>query len=450
VYQPVIKPLAIKNIVTCKSILLVFVLLLLNTSIFAQKTSQKRKQLENERKTLLARIGETKKVIAENKQKENTKLTELKAINAQIKTREKVINNIGQEIFEISVEVNESKTTIDTLKAQLAKLKKDYANNMVAIYKNKNNLNDLAFIFNAEGFNDAYKRIKYLDKLSEYKQLQARLIVNIQKSIEDEINNMLQVKKQSEQLYTVKEVEKKELEVDKKVETKVLTDLQKKQKVLQEEQAQNERNFQKLSQKISDLIQKEIEVARSREEERRRIVNEKSDVERAKLIAENKKKGIETKPETKKVPESTLSPDDLLTNTNFENMKNRLPWPVNNGYIAEGFGTHQHPTLKAVYTTNNGINIACKIETTVRSVFKGKVKAIFEVPGMEKIILVKHGEYFTVYAKLENVQVKIGQEINVGDVLGTVFTFELEQKTEIHFEIFKGKKALNPEAWLKN
>ena len=263
-YQPVIKPLATKYIIASKSLLLIVILLLLNTSVFAQKTSQKRKQLENERKTLLARIGETKKVIAENKQKENTKLTELKAINAQIKTREKVISNIGQEIFEISVEVNESKTTIDTLKAQLARLKKDYANNMVAIYKNKNNLNDLAFIFNAEGFNDAYKRIKYLDKLSEYKQLQARLIVNIQKSIEDEINNMLQVKKQSEQLYTVKEVEKKELEVDKKVETKVLTGLQQKQKVLQEEQAQNERNFQKLSQKISDLIQKEIEDARRR------------------------------------------------------------------------------------------------------------------------------------------------------------------------------------------
>lgn len=449
-YQPVIKQLATKNIVTSKTTLLIVILVLLNTSIFAQKTSQKRKQLENERKTLLARIGETKKVLAENKEKENTKLTELKAINAQIKTREKVINNIGQEIFEISVEVNESKTTIDTLKAQLARLKKDYANNMVAIYKNKNNLNDLAFIFNAEGFNDAYKRIKYLDKLSEYKQLQARLIVNIQKSIEDEINNMLQVKKQSEQLYYVKEGEKKELEVDKKVETKVLTVLQQKQKVLQEEQAQNERNFQKLTQKISDLIQKEIEDARRREEERRRIANEKSDVERAKLIAENKKKGIETKPEAKKVPESSISPDDLLTNANFENMKNRLPWPVNNGYIAEGFGTHQHPTLKAVYTTNNGINIACKKETTVRSVFKGKVKAIFEVPGMEKIILVKHGEYFTVYAKLENVQVKIGQEINVGDVLANVFTYEPEQKTEIHFEIFKGKKALNPEAWLKN
>jgi septal ring factor EnvC (AmiA/AmiB activator) len=450
VYQPVIKPLTINNIITSKSILLVIIILFLNTSVFAQKTSQKRKQLEKERKTLLARIGETKKVLAENKEKENTKLTELKAINAQIKTREKVINNIGQEIFEISVEVNESKTTIDTLKAQLARLKKDYANNMVAIYKNKTNLNDLTFIFNANGFNDAYKRIKYLDKLSEYKQLQARLIVNIQKSIEDEINNMLQVKKQSEQLYYVKEGEKKELEVDKKVETKVLTGLQQKQKVLQEEQAQNERNFQKLSQKISDLIQKEIEEARRREDERRRIANEKAAKERAKLIAANKKKGIETLPESKKVPDSNISPDDIKTNASFENMKNRLPWPVNNGYIAEGFGTHQHPTLKAVHTTNNGINILCKKETTVKSVFKGKVKAIFEVPGMEKIILVKHGEYFTVYAKLENVQVRIGQEINAGDVLATVFTFDFEQKTELHFEIFKNKKALNPELWLRN
>ncbi len=148
-YQPVIKQLTTKLNSSSKALLLVVLFLFLSTLTFAQKTSQKRKQLENERKTLLARIGETKKVIAENKEKENTKLTQLKAINAQIKTREKVINNIGQEIFEISVEVDESKTTIDTLKAQLARLKRDYANNMVAIYKNKSNLNDLAFIFNA-------------------------------------------------------------------------------------------------------------------------------------------------------------------------------------------------------------------------------------------------------------------------------------------------------------
>ena len=190
---------------------------------------------------------------------------------------------------------------------------------------------------------------------------------------------MLQVKKQSEQLYSVKEGEKKELEVDKKVETKVLTGLQQKQKVLQEEQAQNERNFQKLSQKISDLIQKEIEEARRREDERRRIANEKAAKERIKLIAANKKKGIITKPETKKVPDSNISPDDLKINTGFENMKNRLPWPVNNGYISEGFGTYQHPTLKAVHTNNTGINISCKKEPTVKSVFKGKVKATLEV-----------------------------------------------------------------------
>lgn len=449
-YQLAIKPLLIKFLNASKTFLLLFICVFLGQIALAQKTTQKRKQLENERKNLLERIGETKKVIAETKEKENTKLTQLKAINAQIKTREKVINNIGQEIFEISLEVYESKRTIDTLNAQLKRLKADYANNMLLIYKNKSNINDLTFLFNAQGFNDAYKRIKYLNKLSEYKQMQARLIVNIQKAIEAEVNNMLHIKKQSEQLYSVKEGEKKELEADKQVETKVLTSLQQKQKELQEELAQNEKNYQKLTQKIADLIQKEIEEARKREEERRRIAEEKAAKARAKLIADNKKKGLATKPEPKKVPTSNLSPDDLKASNDFEGMKNRLPWPVNNGFISEGFGTHQHPTLKAVKTNNNGVNIACKKGSDVRCVFKGKVKAILPIPGMETFILVKHGEYFTVYAKLTDVKVKIGQEVNAGDVLATVFTDEFEKKTELHFEIFKAKQALNPEAWLRN
>jgi septal ring factor EnvC (AmiA/AmiB activator) len=450
VFQQVIKPLTInKNVLTY----IIFILLFninINSEIHAQKPNIKRKQLEKERKVLLEKISETKKVIAINKQKESIKLTQLKAINAQIKTREKVINNIGQEIFEITVEVDESKTTIDTLNSQLARIKAEYAKNILAIHKNKNNINNLAFIFNAKGFNDANKRIKYLEKLSEYKQLQARLITNIQKEINQEVNKMLQVKKQSEQLFNVKEGEKKELEVDKKNETIVLSTLQQKQKELQVELAKSEAIYQKLTLRIAELIQKEIDEARKREEERRRIAELKAAKARAKLIADNKKKGIETKPEIKKVPTSTLSPEDLKASNDFESMKNRLVWPVNNGFISETFGTHQHPKLKLIKTNNNGVNISCKKATQVICVFKGKVKAILPIPGMETFILIKHGEYFTVYAKLVNVQVKVGQELNVGDVLATVYTDETENKTELHFEIFKAKSPLNPELWLRN
>ena len=449
-FQQVIKPLTInKNVLTY----LIFILLFninINSEIHAQKPNIKRKQLEKERKVLLEKISETKKVIAINKQKESIKLTQLKAINAQIKTREKVINNIGQEIFEITVEVDESITTIDTLNVQLARIKAEYAKNILAIYKNKNNINNLAFIFNAKGFNDANKRIKYLEKLSEYKQLQARLITNIQKEINQEVNKMLQVKRQSEQLFNVKEGEKKELEVDKKNETIVLSTLQQKQKELQVELAKSEAIYQKLTLRIAELIQKEIDEARKREEERRRIAELKAAKARAKLIADNKKKGIETKPEIKKVPTSTLSPEDLKASNDFESMKNRLVWPVNNGFISETFGTHQHPKLKSIKTNNNGVNISCKKATQVICVFKGKVKAILPIPGMETFILIKHGEYFTVYAKLVNVQVKVGQELNVGDVLATVYTDETENKTELHFEIFKAKSPLNPELWLRN
>lgn len=449
-FQQVIKPLTINKKVF---IYLIFILLFninFKGEIHAQKSNIKRKQLEKERKVLLEKISETKKVIALNKQKESIKLTQLKAINAQIKTREKVINNIGQEIFEITVEVDESKTTIDTLNAQLARIKAEYAKNILAIYKNKNNINNLAFVFNAKGFNDANKRIKYLEKLSEYKQLQARLITNIQKEINLEVNKMLQVKKQSEQLFNVKEGEKKELEVDKKNETIILSTLQQKQKELQVELVKNEVNYQKLTLRIAELIQKEIDEAKRREEERRRIAELKAAKARAKLIADNKKKGIETKPEIKKVPASTLSPDDLKASNDFESMKKRLIWPVKNGYVSESFGMHQHPTLKSIKTNNNGVNIACKKGTLVHSVFKGKVKAILPIPGMETFILIKHGEYFTVYAKLINVQVKVGQELNVGDVLASVYTDETENKTELHFEIFKAKSPLNPELWLRN
>ena len=448
-FQQVIKPLTInKNVLTYLIFILLFNINIIS-EIHAQKPNIKRKQLEKERKVLLEKISETKKVIAINKQKESIKLTQLKAINAQIKTREKVINNIGQEIFEITVEVDESKTTIDTLNSQLARIKAEYAKNILAIYKNKNNINNLAFIFNAKGFNDANKRIKYLEKLSEYKQLQARLITNIQKEINQEVNKMLQVKKQSEQLFNVKEGEKKELEVDKKNETIVLSTLQQKQKELQVELAKSEAIYQKLTLRIAELIQKEIDEARKREEERRRIADLKAAKARAKLIADNKKKGIETKPEIKKVPTSTLSPEDLKASNDFESMKNRLVWPVNNGFISETFGTHQHPKLKSIKTNNNGVNISCKKATQVICVFKGKVKAILPIPGMETFILIKHGEYFTVYAKLVNVQVKVGQELNVGDVLATVYTDETENKTELHFEIFKAKQALNPENWLR-
>lgn len=430
-----------------KTIIVAFLLVLLSPSLLAQKQNSKRKQLEEERKSLLLKIAETKKVIAENKEKENTKMLQLKAIAAQIKTREKVINTIGQEIFEIGLEVEESKITIDTLKAQIARLRKDYANNIVAIYKNKNNLNQLSFLFNADGFNNAYKRMKYINKLSEYKQMQARSIINTQKAIEQEVNNMQKIKNENVKLYGIEQGEKKELETDKKEETQVLTVLQGKQKQLQTELKDTEKNYNRLSQKIADLIQKEIEEARRKEEERRRIAQEK---ERAKQIADSKKNGTPLPVERKIIPKTELSPEDMRASNDFIEMRNRLPWPVNNGFISESFGTHQHPTLKEVKTNNNGINIACKKQTEVRCVFKGKVKAIMPIPGMETFVLVKHGEYFTVYAKLVNVQVKIGQELNMGDIIATVYTAEAEQKTELHFEIFKGKQAQNPEVWLRN
>lgn len=432
----VIKSSAINRLLLLSGAL-VFALIL-----FAQKPANRRKELEAKRKELQARIELTKKAMEETRKRENAKQNELKIISAQINTREKIINNLEQQIFELSIEIEQSRSAIDTLKARVANLKADFARNVRAIYKHKSTIQDMVFLFNSENFNQALNRIKYLQKFSEYRQLQTRFIKNTQGKIEKEIERLIAIRLERMKVAGVKEDEKQELETDKQEQNMVLTELKSKEKQLQAELSESEKAYRKLNKAIEDLITKEIEEARKKEEARRRALED-----RAEKAAKSKFK--KDKPAGEKDFLSTLSPQALKLSNDFVMNRGRLPWPVDNGYVSESFGEHAHPTLKAVRTKNNGINIACKRLSLARSVFKGTVKAVFSVPGLEYIVLVNHGEYYTVYANLENVTVRLGQDVGTGHELGTVYTNEDEHKTELHFELFKQKQMQNPELWLR-
>lgn len=397
---------------------------------FSQKAStSKRKELETKRKDLLARITETKVAMAVARKKESSKLSELKIISAQIKTRDRVIGNIEQQIFELDVEIAESNTVIDTLNAQIVRLKLDFGKYMLAIYKNTNDLQELIFIFNAEGFNSAYKRINYLDKLAVYRKLQSKLIGNTQALITTEVKSMQSIKTEKRELAGIKEVEKKELVLDKVEQNKVLTQLQTKGKQLQIQLGETERAYRKLNKAIEDLIAKEIEDARLREANRKKSESGKTNA---------------------KSPNIGLSPEAIKLSATFTENRGSLPWPVDNGYVSEGFGEHKHPTLSGVKTKNNGANITCREGSVVKSIFGGTVKAIFSVPGLELVVLINHGEYYSVYANMEKTSVKIGQNIVVGQNIGVVFTSPTDKKTELHFELYKLKQSQDPESWLKN
>jgi septal ring factor EnvC (AmiA/AmiB activator) len=415
-------------------------LLCLPSLVGAQSATDKRKELELKRKELSQKIAETKKVIAETQTKQKVTLSQLKVIANQIKTREEVIRNYQSEIEQVDLQISDARKTIDTLKNDLARLKEEYARSVRGAYKARNVYDKMMYVFASKDFNQALKRLRYLNQYTEYRIQQAELIHRTQKEVITALEKLLSIKQEKLNLVQNKKIEKKELEEDKKQESKVLTKLQERESVLKRQLSENQKAAKKLNKAIEDLIAKEIEEARKREEARRKA-------ELAKAAKDGKAAPAESKSSS---TDLFLTPEVLKISSDFEKNKNNLPWPVEKGYISERYGTHPHPTIKGAMINNNGVNITTAPNTQVKAVFGGKVKFIRSIPGMGTVVLIGHGRYYTAYAKLGSVSVKEGQQVGIRDVIGSVMTDEEENITEVHFEIWNMDKKEDPENWLKN
>jgi septal ring factor EnvC (AmiA/AmiB activator) len=405
-----------------------------------------RKALENQRKDLVKKIQDTKKVLEETRKKQNKTLADLQVISRQIENREKVINTVADEIAMLEKQILEQQVVISNLRDDITRLKQDYGKSLLGAYKQRNVYDKVMFIFAAQSFNQAIKRIQYLNQLGDFRKHQAELILHTQQQIIQELNEIIAAKQEKQGLIVLKESEKKELEVDKKEESAVLVKLQEREKELRRTLAENERAARKLNDAIADLIQKEIAAARKKEEESRK--REGTTNPKTSASGKKPKTSEAAKPKTAS-GDMYLTPDAQRLSNDFESNKNVLPWPVERGTLAEKFGTHAHPTLKGVMINNNGVDIQTQPGSPVRSVFKGTVKSIFSIPGMGKIVLISHGKYYTAYAKLASVNVKEGQSVDTRETIGNVLTND-EDETEVHFEIWKVQEKQNPELWLKN
>jgi len=405
--------------------------------------SSQRKALEMQRKELVKKIQETKKVLQETQKKQNKTLADLQLLSRQIENREKVINTVADEILTIEKQIFEQQTVVNTLRDDMTRLKEDYGKSILGAYKQRNVYDKALFILSAKSFNQALKRVQYLNQLGDYRKHQAEMILHTQSQIIVILNNLIASKRDKQGLIVMKESEKKELEQDKKEESAVLVKLQEKEKELRRELAENEKAARKLNDAIGDLIRKEVELARRKEEEERKRQQNRSNNN------PNASKPNESNKQKSANGGMYLTPEAQKLSDDFENNRNNLPWPVERGIIAEKFGMHAHPTLKGVMVNNNGVDIQTDPGTSVRSVFKGTVKSIFSIPGMGKIVLIAHGKYYTAYAKLGSVNVKEGQQVDTRQVIGTVMTND-EAETHVHFEIWKVQEKQNPELWLKN
>jgi septal ring factor EnvC (AmiA/AmiB activator) len=303
-------------------------------------------------------------------------------------------------------------------------------------------LSKLAYIFSAESISQMAMRIKYFQHYSELRIDHLTKIEAKKRNLVYEKSKLEKKVSEKNSLLNINKKEATELNSEKEQQNKVFVELSEKEKSLKRELDARKRAINKLENLITNMIAAEREKA---------IKEAKLAAERkrnAEAAAAAKKNPGAAKPKVKEEPfKLELTPEAKALSGSFAGNAGKLPWPVIKGSIAQRFGKQAHPVLKGVYVDNLGVDIQTLQEENVRTVFQGKVITVAEVPGMNKVVMVQHGEYFTVYAKLKEVIVKTGDEITSKQKIGIVYT-DKDNVTQLQFQIWKNNQKLNPESWL--
>lgn len=378
-----------------------------------------RKQLEQRRKQKEKEIRLTKKILARTRNKKKKTLSQLNLLNRQIKMREELISTMADEINVINRQIESENANVENLGSELKRLKDEYADMIYRSYKMRESGDLSSYVLASDNFNQAVKRIKYVQQIGEDRERQVALIGKIRDSISSQLVELKKIKNQKSELLAEKEKEKRELSGDKQENQRLVKNLKKKETTLKNDLKYQKQSAKNLDNRIRKLIREEI------------------------ARAKRNKKG---KPAKK--GEMRLTPEAAALAKEFGRNKGKLPWPVERGIIMRRFGTYAHPELPGITIVNNGVDIATVQSSIARSVMAGEVRSVFSIPGMQKAVMVKHGNYFTVYAHLDQVLVTRGDKIKALDDLGVIHTDDNEDKTILHFEIWKNNSNLNPQLWL--
>ena len=392
---------------------------------FAVSQQGKKKELEDKKKKLLKEIEEKKKLLSEIHGNTTKSLLQLAILNKKIESQEELISTLGGEISYLASQINETRSDIVTKEEQLKRLKDDYAAMVYQAYKNRNSYDRLIFLFSAKDFNQAYQRQKYFQQYAAYRKMQGEQIESKKKELNGRLQELESKKSEQNNLLGEEKSEKENLAKEKNEKNETLGELQKKEKDIKAEVAKKKKQSEKISAMIKKIIQDEIDKSKTKDT-----------------------KPDPKNPKPKYKPEITLTPQEQIVSKNFEDNTGKLPWPVTEGVVVEKFGKYEHPDMPGIILYNNGVDIATKKGSEVRAIFDGEVKAVAEVGGMDgKIVIIRHGEYLSVYYTLGEVYVKTGDKVKTKQAIGKVIT-EDGEKTQIHLEIYKGKDNLNPESWI--
>ncbi|MGM9806332.1 MAG: murein hydrolase activator EnvC family protein [Candidatus Aphodosoma sp.] len=399
-----------------RTIALFFSALLLCT---ATVQAQSIKELEAKKKKTLEELALTNKMLGETQKNKKGTENKITLLKRSIRQSSEYINTLNGEIRILDRDIDSIQNSKKKHEQHLTQLREEYAQTTRAIYNHHKYFSPLLFILSADNFNQAYRRFRYMQQVASNHKMQAKQIESITITLSEQQNRLTENRIQKESAISAKEKEQQKLESQRKEQASQLSSLSKKEKQLKEKQKKQQQQANTLNKKIENMIAAEI------------------------------KKQEETAHKKTSGSKYQMSKEEKLVAGNFEANKGKLPRPVEKGFISGHFGIQPHPILDKVTINNKGIYLQTPAGTDARAVFEGEVTQCFSVPGSNQSVIVKHGNYRTVYSNLSTIYVKIGDKITTKQKIGKIFTdTENDNKTELYFMLYKDTEIQNPEIWL--
>ena len=391
------------------------VLLLFIASLSAE--AQTKESLEQRRIELRQEIQRISDLRNSNKKKEKSVLTEVEDLVRQIRTTENLIKVTNQQANLLTRDINTNTNRIQQLRKELESLKEDYGNMIAKSYKSKSQQSRIMFLLSSQSFLQAYKRLQYMKQYANYRKKQGDEIKSKTEELQGLNTNLIAQKKNKDKLIVENRQTKAQLEKNRQSQQVLI-------KSIRQKEGQFASQIKKKQQEIN-AIDKQID-----------------DIIRASIAKSNKESGS-TERDTYK-----LTPEAKALAANFASNKGRLPWPVKSGVVTTRFGTQPHPIVKSVTINSNGVHIETSKGSKAKAVFGGTVSEVQVVKGANKAVMVRHGDYLTIYNNLSNIYVKRGDVLSLGQDIGEIATNSSTGKTTLYFLLYKNMEKLDPSDWI--
>ena len=457
------------------------VFILLCWTAWAQPVSQ-REKLQQQRARLMDEIKLAGHLLQENRTNRANSLTIIETLSQKIRIREQLIENLESELEYISKEIEQSNSEIASLEEEVKTQREHYARMIQKAYNSRSRHMRLLFILSSQDVQQAVRRIQYLNQLAKARRRQITLTKEKENQLQTYINELNAKRVSHQRVLVSQNEERNQLASEKKMLEDLVQTLNAQSRQLERQIAEKQKQSKELEREIQRVIA--LEIKRAKEAAERKALEDEaatvgltknkdytartSNADLQRMISRKKAEMAAAarrtaQPQTSPIPEPTspatqlAAADDALKSTpearqlaaNFSANRTRLPWPVDKGIIVQRYGRQQHEVAKYVIVDNPGINIATERGAKAKAVFDGEVSGVLQMPDGSIAVLLKHGNFFTVYANLSNVLVKNGDKVRTKQELGTVVTDFKEGKTVLHFEVWEGSQHKDPMLWLQ-